>query len=64
MCVSPRVHIKVDLQDRAEYILQDYNYLIGNTHGHTVNGRDGWADKLIIDNQFVWELDNVTIFRF
>jgi len=30
MCVSPRVHIKVDLQDRAEYILQDYNYLIEN----------------------------------
>jgi len=30
MCRSPRVHIKVDLDDRIDYVLKDYKYLIEN----------------------------------
>ena len=30
MCASPRVHIRVDLEDRADYILRDYKYLLEN----------------------------------
>jgi len=30
MCSSPRVHITVDLEDRTNYILKDYDYLIHN----------------------------------
>jgi len=30
MCRSPRVHINVSLEDRVDYILKDYDYLIHN----------------------------------